>query len=208
MFRKAPSIAYWLDNNLYLNITNRCSNNCFFCIRNFRNGVGGFNLRLKREPSVTEVISELQKVINSRNWAEVVFCGFGEPIIRLDCLLQVAQWIRKFHGKAVSVRIDTNGHGYLLNEGRDVVKELKNTDIDRISVSLNAQDDEAYNQVCRPRFANAFESVLEFIERAKEDFEVNVTAVAIPEINIPKVREIAERIGVKLRVRECVPGFW
>ena len=208
MFRKAPSIVYCLDNNLYLNITNRCSNNCFFCIRNFRNGVGGFNLRLKREPSVTEVISELQKVINSRNWAEVVFCGFGEPIIRLDCLLQVAQWIRKFHGKAVSVRIDTNGHGYLLNEGRDVVKELKNTDIDRISVSLNAHDDEAYNQVCRPRFANAFESVLEFIERAKEDFEVNVTAVAIPEINIPKVREIAERIGVKLRVRECVLGFW
>ena len=208
MFRKAPSIVYWLDDNLYLNITNRCSNNCFFCIRNFRNGVGGFNLRLKREPSVTEVISELQKVINRRNWSEVVFCGFGEPMIRLDCLLEVTLWVRKYHGKGLSVRVDTNGHGYLLNEGRDVVKELKNVDINRISVSLNAHDKVTYDRICRPKFTAAFESVLEFIERAKEDFEVNVTAVAIPEINIPKVREIAERIGVKLRVRECVPGFW
>jgi len=208
MFRKAPSIVYWLDDNLYLNITNRCSNNCFFCIRNFRNGVGGFNLRLKREPSVTEVISELQKVINRRNWSEVVFCGFGEPMIRLDCLLQVTQWIRKYHGKGLSVRVATNGHEYLLNEGQDAVKEQKNVDINRISVSLNAHDKVTYDRICRPKFTAAFENVLEFVEMAKGDFEVSVTAVAIPDINIPKVREIAERIGVKLRVRECVPGFW
>ena len=207
MSRKAPSIVYWLDDNLYLNITNRCSNNCFFCIRNFRNGVGGFNLRLKSEPSVTEVISDLQKVINRRNWSEIVFCGFGEPMIRLDCLLEVTRWVRKYHGKGLTVRIDTNGHGYLLNEGRGVVKELKNAGINRISVSLNAHNSETYDQICRPRFTAAFESVLEFVERAKEDLEVNLTAVAIPEINIPKVREIAEGIGVKLRIRECVPGF-
>ena len=207
MSRKAPSIVYWLDDNLYLNITNRCSNNCFFCIRNFRNGVGGFNLRLKSEPSVTQVISELQKVINRRNWGEVVFCGFGEPMIRLDCLLDVTRWIRKYHGKGLTVRIDTNGHGYLLNEGRDVVNELKNADINRPSVSLNAHNSETYNRICKPIFPAAFESVLEFVERAREDLDDNLTAVAIPEISIPKVREIAEAIGVKLRIRECVPGF-
>ena len=207
MSRKAPSIIYWLDDNLYLNITNRCSNNCYFCIRNFRNGVGGFNLRLKSEPSVTEVTSELQKVINRRNWSEVVFCGFGEPMIRLDCLLDVTRWIRRYHGKGLTVRIDTNGHGYLLNDGRDVVKELKNADINRISVSLNAHNSETYDRICRPRFTDAFESVLEFVERAREGFEVNLAAVAIPEISIPKVREIAEGIGVKLRIRECVPSF-
>lgn len=207
MSRKAPSIVYWLDDNLYLNITNRCSNNCFFCIRNFRNGVGGFNLRLKGEPSVTEVTSDLQKVINRRNWSEVVFCGFGEPMIRLDCVLDVTRWIRRYHGKGLIVRIDTNGHGYLLNEGRDVVKELKNAGINRLSVSLNAHNSETYDRICRPRFPDAFESVLEFVERAREDLDVNLTAVAVPEISIPKVREIAEGIGVKLRIRECVPGF-
>jgi len=206
--RKNPSVVYWLGNSLYLNMTNMCSSNCFFCIRNFRSGVGGFNLKLEREPAVSEVISELQEVINRRNWGEIVFCGFGEPLERLDCLLEVTRWIRKHYGRAASVRIDTNGHGDLLNKGRDVVNELKAAGIDRISVSLNAQDKETYNRVCRPRFDDAFERVLEFVEKAKRNFDIEITAVAVPEINIPKIREIAQRMGVKLRVREYIPCFW
>jgi TatD family-associated radical SAM protein len=208
MSSKDPSIVYWLGNNLYLNVTNRCSNNCFFCIRNFRNGVGGFNLKLKSEPSVSEVISKLQEVINRRNWKEIVFCGFGEPMQRLDCLLEVTYWIRKYYGKDVGIRIDTNGHGYLLNGGRNVIKELKKAGIDRISVSLNAQDEDTYNKVCRPKLNNAFKSVLEFIEQTKGNFNLELTAVTIPEVNIFKVEEIANRIGVKFRAREYIPCFW
>ena len=113
---KNPSIVYWLGNKLYLNINNRCSNNCYFCLRNFMNGISRFNLKLRREPAVAEVISELREIINRRNWDEIVFCGFGEPLERLDCLLEVVRWIRKYYGKPVSIRIDTNGHGYLLNK--------------------------------------------------------------------------------------------
>ncbi|MEM2914837.1 MAG: TatD family nuclease-associated radical SAM protein [Candidatus Bathyarchaeia archaeon] len=207
MVLKDPCLVYWLNNNLYLNITNRCSNNCYFCIRNFRNGVGRFNLKLKREPRVSEVISELQSVINRRSWNEIVFCGFGEPFERLDCLLEVTRWIRRYHGKTVKIRIDTNGHGCLINEGRDIVKELREVSIDRISVSLNAHDKETYNRVCRPRFDNAFEKVLEFIENTKKYFFVNITTVAIPEVDILKVRKIAERLGVEFRAREFVPCF-
>jgi len=203
-----PCTVYWLNNNLYLNITNRCSNNCYFCIRNFRNGIGKFNLKLRGEPHVSEVISELQDAINRRSWNEIVFCGFGEPFERLDCLLEVTRWIRKYHGKNLKVRIDTNGQGYLLNEGRDIVKELREVKIDRISVSLNAHDRETYNRVCRPKFNDAFEKVLEFVEKTKKYFSVNITAVAIPEVDIPKVREIAERIGVEFRAREFVPCFF
>ncbi|MGQ9514976.1 MAG: TatD family nuclease-associated radical SAM protein [Thermoproteota archaeon] len=202
---KDPSIVYWLNKNLYLNITNRCSNKCYFCIRNFADGVGGFNLKLKREPSIAEVISNLQNIINRRIWNEIVFCGFGEPLERLDCLLEVTRWIRKYHGRTLKVRIDTNGHGYLLNEGRDVVKELRDVAIDQISVSLNAHDRETYDQVCRPRFSNAFENVLEFAEKAKRYFIVDLTSVAVPEVNITKVREIAESMGVKFRLREYLP---
>ena len=120
-----PRTVYWLGDNLYLNMTNRCSNNCIFCIRNFRNGVGGFNLKLSKEPSVAKVISELEEVIHKRNWNEIVFCGFGEPTERLDCLLEVARWIRRHYGKPLVVRVNTNGHGYALNAGRDVVEELE-----------------------------------------------------------------------------------
>lgn len=206
--RVKPSVVYWLGENLYLNITNRCPNNCYFCLRNFRNGVGGFNLKLEKEPSVAEVVMELGNVINEKNWREIVFCGFGEPLERLDCVLEVAGWIRRHYGKIVTLRVDTNGQGFLLNRERDVVRELKMAGVDKVSVSLNAHDKETYNQVCRPSFKNAFENVLEFIEKAKGLLDVEVTVVRIPEIDIQAAWEIAKRFGVKFRVRDYIQPFW
>ncbi|MEM3627187.1 MAG: TatD family nuclease-associated radical SAM protein [Candidatus Bathyarchaeia archaeon] len=205
---KGPSIVYWLGNNLYLNITNRCPNNCYFCLRNFKSGVGGFKLKLQREPCVDEIIGELQKFINLKSWAEFVFCGFGEPLERLDCILEVCRWIRRHYGKTISIRVDTNGQGYLINNGRDVIKELRNSGVNRLSVSLNAHDQETYNEVCRPTFKNAFESVIEFIGKAKGNFDVEITAVAIPEVDLSKIGEIARKFGVKFRVREYIPCSW
>jgi len=207
-FEKSPSIVYWLGNNLYLNTTNRCSNNCYFCIRTFKEGVSDFNLKLNREPSTEEVIRELQNFINLKNWSEIVFCGFGEPLERLDCVLEVCRWIKKYYGKAASIRIDTNGQGTLINKGREVIGELKEAGVDKISVSLNAPDKETYNQVCRPTFNNAFGSVLEFIKRAKEVFHVEITTVAIPEVDTSKIGEIAKKMGVKFRIREYIPCSW
>jgi TatD family-associated radical SAM protein len=205
---KSPSIVYWFGNNLYLNITNQCSNNCYFCLRNFKDGVGGFNLKLERKPAINEILTELQKVINLKNWREIVFCGFGEPLTRLDCVLEVSRWIRRYYGKIVTLRVDTNGQGYLLNKGHRVVEELKEAGIDKISVSLNAPDKETYMEVCRPLFENAFESVLEFIRKAKKVFDVEATAVALPELNLQKIAELAEKLGVRFRVREYIPCFW
>lgn len=202
---RKPSIVYWLEDSLYLNITNECSNDCYFCLRKFRNGVAGFNLKLCKEPSPGKVVSELQKVINRKNWKEIVFCGFGEPLHRLDCVLEVTRWIKKYYGKPAVVRIDTNGHGYLLNKDREVVKELKDAGVEKASVSLNAQDKETYNKVCRPKFKNAFENVLEFIEKAKENLDVEITAVTIPEVNISKMKETANMLAVKLRLRKYIP---
>ena len=211
--RRKPSLVYWLPNenakgiSLYLNITNRCPNHCYFCFRKFKNGVREFNLKLRKEPSSNEVIKELQKVINIKNWKEVVFCGFGEPLERLDCVLEVTRWVKKYYGKAV--RVDTNGQGYLLNKGREVVKELKDAGVDKVSVSLNAHEEARYNQVCKPEFKNAFETVLEFIERAKKmDLDTEITAVTIAEVDISKVREIAKKLRVGFRVREYIPCFW
>ncbi|MEM3011191.1 MAG: TatD family nuclease-associated radical SAM protein [Candidatus Bathyarchaeia archaeon] len=206
--KKDSSIVYWLGENLYLNITNKCSNNCYFCLRNFREGVGGFNLKLEKEPSIEEVINELRKVVNLKNWNEIVFCGFGEPLERLDCVLEVSKWIKQHYGKAVRIRIDTNGHGYLLNPKQEVIKELKEAGVDKISVSLNAQDKETYEQICKPTFENAFQNVLDFIMKAKEFLDVEITAVTVPEADISKIRELAEKMGVKFRVRQHIPCVW
>lgn len=205
--KRNSSVVYWLGNSLYLNIANRCSNNCYFCFRKFKRGVREFDLRLRKEPSSKEVIRELQEVINRRNWSEVVFCGFGEPLERLDCLLEVTRWVKRYHGEVV--RVDTNGHGYLLNKGRDVVREMKEAGVDKVSVSLNTHDEATYNQVCKPTFEHAFDGVLEFVERAqKANLETEITAVNIPEADISKIKEMADRLGVGFRVREYIACFW
>jgi len=205
---KSSSIVYWLDNSLYLNVTNKCSNNCYFCIRHFRNGVGGFKLKLDKEPSIDEIISELQNVFNRKNWSEIVFCGFGEPTERLDCILTVAKWIRNHYGKIVTIRVNTNGQASLLNRECDIVGELKKAGVNKVSVSLNTHDKDSYNQICRPAFKNAFENVLRFIEEAKKQLDVEITAVALPEVDLAKIEEFAERMGVKFRRRDYIPCFW
>ena len=192
-------MVYWLGDRLYLNITNRCPNRCYFCIRNFADGVGGFNLRLKREPAVSEVIKALEEVVNRRFWAEVVFCGFGEPTERLDCILEVSRWLKRYFN--IQVRLDTNGQGYLLNEGREVLRELKEAGVDKVSVSLNAHNEETYNTVCRPTFKNAYKEVIRFIREAVGLLETEVTAVDLPQVDLAKVEEIAESLGAVFRRR-------
>jgi GTP 3',8-cyclase len=203
-----PTTVYWLGNSLYLNITNQCSNNCWFCFRNYKQGVGDFNLKLAKEPTAAEIFSELKQVLQSRRWDEVVFCGFGEPTARLDLLLEVARWV-KVHYAAVPIRLDTNGHGCALNKGRDVAAELKASGVSKASVSLNGHIKEVYDENCRPVFGGAFEAVLEFVQKAKAaGLEVEVSAVRMPEVDIQRVKAVVDGLGVPFRVREYIPCFW
>ena len=201
-----PSIVYWLGDNLYLNITNKCSNRCYFCIRNFTNGIAGFKLKLDHEPNSKEVIRQLINHINRKHWKEAVFCGFGEPTANLECLLEVAKWISKYH--TMPIRVDTNGHGYLLNPKREVIKEMRIAGVTKISVSLNAAEKEIYERICRPKFKKAFEEAVNFIEKAKKFFRVEVTAVKIPELDIEKFKKFAGSLGVSVRLREYTQPFY
>ena len=203
----SPSVVYWLDNKLCLNITNRCTNDCYFCLRRFKQGLGEFTLRLKSEPSSTDVISELQKVINLKPWSEVVFCGFGEPTVRLNILLEVARWIHR--STCISMRLDTNGQALLLFPENEVATELKESGVTTVSVSLNAYNKALYDEICRPKFENAFEKVLEFAKTAREaGLNVEVTAVAIPEVEISKMEKMASNLGFRFRVRPYRNFVW
>ena len=202
-----PSIIYWLGTNLYLNITNMCSNTCYFCLRKYRNGLGKFRLILLKDPTTEEIINELRNSINRKKWNEIVFCGFGEPLAELDLILELTKWIKKNY--SIPVRINTNGQGNLINKGRNVVKELKEAGIDKVSVSLNADNAETYNQICSPRFTEAFENVLKFISDSKKiGLITEITALTIPEVNLTKIRDLSNKIGVEFRIRKYIPFFW
>jgi len=205
--RKTKTV-YWLDKTLYLNITNQCSNSCYFCLKRYKRGVGGFDLRLTAEPSVAQIISDLTEVLHTRIWDGLVFCGFGEPTERLDVLIEVAKYVKQNYGRPLQIRLDTNGHGYMLNPGRNVVAELKAAGVDRVSVSLNSGDKETYNEICRPIFQEGYKVVLDFIQKAKLLLEVEVTAVRLPEVDLAKVKAVADRLGVLFNVREYIPCFY
>ena len=205
--RKKPSFVYWIDNNLYINVTNKCSNNCYFCFRKFKSGIKEFNLKLEKEPTFQDIKEEIHTKINKKNWNEVVFCGFGEPLERLDLVLEITRWLKKNY--MITLRVDTNGQGYLLNSKRDVIKELKEAGIDKIRVSLNTHNRETYDKVCNPNFENAYEKILEFIKKSiEEDIETEATAVTIPEVEIIKVKLLAERLGAKFSARQYIQFFW
>ena len=146
--------------------------------------------------------------MNTRSWDELVFCGFGEPTERLDVLLEVARWMKQQYGRPLKIRVNTNGHGYVLNRGRNVAAELKAAGVDKLSGSLNAGDKETYNEICKPTFAGAYEAVIDFIIKAKSMLEVEATAVRMPEVDVPKAKAVADSLGVKFRIREYIPCFY
>ncbi|MBE0426711.1 MAG: YchF/TatD family DNA exonuclease [Nitrospirae bacterium] len=188
-------IAYKIRDSLYLNITNRCTNSCSFCIRFHTDYVKGHNLRLSVEPAERELKNAIG---DPSQYKEIVFCGYGEPFLRLELIKDVAAWIKQNKGR---VRINTNGHGNLIH-GRNILPELKGL-VDSISISLDAQDEETYNRICKPAFKNAFEEVLSFIKEAKKFIpEVTVTVVTVEGVDVEKCRRIAEELGVGFRVRE------
>jgi TatD family-associated radical SAM protein len=143
-----------------------------------------------------------------RNWEELVFCGFGEPTERLDVLLEVTRWVKQNYRRPLKIRLDTNGHGYILNRGRDVAAELKVTGVEKISVSLNADNKETYMDICKPIFPDAYETILDFVRRAKLVLEVEVTAVRLPEVDLVKVQAVADSLGVAFKVRDYIPCFY
>lgn len=192
------TISYEAFGSLYLNITNRCSGNCTFCIRNFADGVYGYNLRLSREPSEEEIMGELAAADLTR-YKEVVFTGFGEPTCRFDAVLRVTRFL---HQRGVRVRLDTNGHAALLNPGRNVVAELKAAGLSAVSISLNAESEERYNRLCQPALPGAYGALLEFARQAvKAGIETRLTVVGHTGVDIEKCRRIADETGASFKVR-------
>ncbi|MEQ8253590.1 MAG: TatD family nuclease-associated radical SAM protein [Smithellaceae bacterium] len=192
------TISYEALGNLYLNITNKCSAACVFCIRNNCDGVYGYNLRLTREPSEEEIIGELAG-LELPKYKEVVFTGFGEPTCRFDTVLRITKWL---HQRGITVRLDTNGHAALMYPGRDVVAELKAAGLDAVSVSLNAESEEKYNRLCRPVFAGSYRALLDFTRKAvAAGIRTRMTVVARQGIDIKECERLATALGASFRAR-------
>ena len=198
---KGMTILYKVHNNLYVNLTNRCTCSCTFCLRNEKETVGeSSTLWLEHEPSVEEVKKEFEK-FNMDEYNEVVFCGFGEPTERIDDLIEIAKFVKeKYHKK---IRINTNGQGSLSN-GKDIAPMMKGV-IDIVSVSLNTPNEKRYNEIVRSRFGDqAYQAMLSFVKEVKQyvpEVVLSTVSTTITKEEEEECRKICEDLGVTYRIR-------
>jgi len=192
--------VYSFEGKTYINLTNRCNNACDFCVRNNKDGVGEDPLWLDNEPNGGDVIAMLkeQNAVSD----EVIFCGYGEPTMNLQALLETAKYL-KDNGKRT--RLNTNGLGNIQHK-KDIIPQLAEV-IDSVSISLNEATAEKYDAVCHSDFGpDAFDAMLKFAEGCvKAGIETKLSVVdVISAEDIEKCREIAKQVGAELRVREYI----
>lgn len=196
-------LVYELDKKIYINLTNRCTNECIFCLRQDKDDVCGQELWLDSEDFTSEDVIEQLKKFNLSS--EVIFCGYGEPMLKFEVLRQVAKYIKETYPE-IKIRVNTNGHANFIYK-KNVVPELVGL-VDEFSVSLNASNSEEYDELSQPKFENAYEEVKKFI-KCSADAGIETVASIVDgykgrRLDVEKCREIADSLGAKLRVREWI----
>lgn len=192
--------VYYYEENLYVNLTNRCSNACEFCLRKNGDGVAEDNLWLKREGSKEEIADLIKNY--DKPYGDVVFCGYGESTYRLDDMLYIADVV---HSIGKKTRLNTNGLGNLIN-GKDIVP-LLNGKIDAVSISLNQKDAYSYQKISCSEFGErSFDELIKFTRSCVNE-KINTTLTVVDVISdedIEECRKIAQQIGCNFRVRKYI----
>ena len=194
------TLLYPIENSLYVNITNLCCCKCVFCVRDITDSVGGSDsLWLDHEPTIDELKAELEK-FNLDEYEEVVFCGYGEPLMRINEVVEFANYIKT--KKNIKIRVNTNGLADLIHKKKTAV--LLKDAIDAVSISLKAPNEEVYLEVAKPAFGiKSFDAMLSFAKDCKTCIK-EVCFSVVDEITDEEIRqsqELADSLDIPLRVR-------
>ena len=199
-------LVYVLDGKIYINLTNKCTNDCIFCLRKDKDDVVGQKLWLETEDyDVQDIINQFQAIYENCPSKEVIFCGYGEPMLKFNHLKSVAMFIKNTYPDT-KIRVNTNGHANYVYK-KNVVPELKGL-IDEFSVSLNGATKEEYNELSQPVFDTAYDEVKKFI-KACADEQISVVTSVVEgykgrHLDLDACEKIATDLGAKFRVREWI----
>ncbi|MDF2613706.1 MAG: Radical domain protein [Clostridia bacterium] len=197
------TILYTIHNSLYINLTNKCPCACTFCVRQESDSVhGSDNLWLDHDPSLEEVLAGFEKH-NLDSYDGIIFCGYGEPLVRLDDVIKICDYIRSKSN--VKIRVNTNGLADLIHKKETA--PLLAGKVDSVSISLNAPNKEEYMAIARPAFGEtSFEALLKFAAGCKKYIgDVTFTVVdMLSEEQLEACKKIAEDMDIKFRVRPVI----
>ena len=189
-------ISYQISNSLYLSITDRCTLVCDFCPKTRGNSVvQGYDLSMDHRPTAEEIIAAIDDPVK---YDEIVFCGYGEPTLRLNVLLEVARHIKAGGGR---VRINTDGLANLVHK-RNTLPEMAEC-IDALSISMNTQDQATYDRHTQPTLPGSFDAMLAFLREAPQHIS-RVTATALhglEGVDIAACEKLAHECGVSFKKR-------
>ena len=203
------TLVYSINNEInpgtvYVNLTNACTNSCIFCLRSQKDDVCGREMWHDDNYTLEDIIEQFNTYKDSVH--EVVFCGYGEPFLKKDMMKDFCKYLRKNYSQ-IKIRVNTNGHANAIYK-TNIAEEFKGL-IDSVSISLNSDNEEQYNDICKPTVDNAYESMKDFARSCKKaDMEVSMSIVSgfddIHKINIEGCEKIASSIGAKFRNREFI----
>ena len=167
-----------------------------------------YNLDISKfEQDAAAYIEAISKEIKLAPFNEIIFCGYGEPTMRLTEMLEISSAIRAGSIAGLQndfeIRLNTNGLGNLIN-GRNIVPEMKGK-INSVSISLNTMDPKQWLQLMQPLDVyreKGFLSVLQFIEDCSENLDTTtITAIDNLDADLAKLKLLAEKLKINLRIR-------
>jgi len=198
------SIVYRFKNSLYINLTNRCPNLCSFCIKTKWNmEFDKYDLNLRgQEPSARAVCDALYAEMKKTPAEQIVFCGYGEPTMRLPVLLEICDELKK-NKYPGAIRLNTVGLGDLIWK-KNIVPQLKGR-VDQIYISLNSHDPKQWAALVRPAkgFEDGYASVVKFIKECIGNFDkVVVSTVGGVGVDAAEMKKFVENLGAEFYVRD------
>ncbi len=203
------TLVYTINNDdnaeiVYINLTNACTNACIFCLRTQKDDVCGREMWHDDNYELEDIIEQFNKY--EKTAKEVVFCGYGEPFLRKEMMKSFCKYLRK-NFPYIRIRVNTNGHANAIYR-TNVALEFKGL-IDSVSVSLNASDEDQYDEICKPKIKNAYDAMLDFAKSCKAiGIDVSMSVVTgfdkIHNIDVKKCEDIATSIGANFRNREFI----
>jgi len=205
------SIVYRHSTGLYVNMTNRCPTACVFCIKKiWKMNYNEYFLDLQgKEPSTDATLGLINAAWTQKPFTELVFCGYGEPAMRLPEILEICRKIRSGGtslSQKIKIRLNTSGLANLI-WNRDMVPEMAGN-IDSVNISANTADPEQWKKLMNPKpeFAESgFQGMADFTALcAKTIAETTITVVEMPGVDMNKCRELAGRTGAAFKLRPLI----
>lgn len=203
------TLVYSINNEknpktVYINLTNACTNSCIFCLRSQKDDVCGKEMWHDDNYTLEDIIAQFDLYKNSVK--EVVFCGYGEPFLKKDMMKDFCKYLRANYPN-IKIRVNTNGHANAIYKN-NVAEEFKGF-IDSVSISLNSDNPEQYNEICKPKIDNAYEEMKNFAKSCKNaGMDVSMSVVTgfdnTHKINVENCEKIASEIGATFRNREFI----